>query len=227
MTRITLSKGAAAAVVLVSTLVPTPAATLPDDPRQVERGRQLTLTKSKADVDGDRHPETLILVNAMTGETDPARATEVILGVAGPDQGKAPGLLLWARHVARDTARPAHDGEVEAVDLDGDGASEVVLSWDRSLSDKGVDRWCEIYSLKDPVAPRKVWEGQIERDARREPQAKPEDKLWMRREFDYSATRKEAGKAIVFSTRRTLASDKPGNPPAVALERIEVPLRSY
>ena len=67
MTRITLSKGAAAAVVLVSTLVPTPAATLPDDPRQVERGRQLTLTKSKADVDGDRHPETLILVNAMTG----------------------------------------------------------------------------------------------------------------------------------------------------------------
>ena len=111
--------------------------------------------------------------------------------------------------------------------MDGDGASEVVLSWDRSLSDKGVDRWCEIYSLRDPVAPRKVWEGQIERGARRDPQAKPEDKLWMRREFDYSATRKEAGKAIVFSTRRTLASDKPGNPPAVALERIEVPLRSY
>ncbi len=227
MTRSLLLTGGAAAFVLASALVLAAAGSLPNDPRQVERGRQLTLTKSKADVDGDHHPETLVLVNAMTGESDPARATEVILGIAAPDQGKSSGPLLWARHVARDTAAPAHDGEVEAVDLDGDGASEVVLSWDRALSDKGVDRWCEIYSVKDPIAPRKVWEGPIERDARRDPKAKPEDRLWMRREFDYSATRKEAGKAIVFSTRRTWADAKPGTPPAVEQERFEVSLRSY
>lgn len=199
--------------------------TLPADPRDVEKGRQLGFTRTSSDLDGDRHPEGIVLVNALTGERDPARGSEVILAITAPEVDGKPGKLLWARHVMRDSRQPAHDGEVTAVDLDGDGASELILTWDRSLTDKATDRWGEIYTVRDPLVPQRVWEGPWERDTRRDPTVREGDREWFRREIDFAATRKEAGRALVFKKKYTVIAGVALAAPKLVPERIAVSLR--
>jgi hypothetical protein len=198
---------------------------VPSDPRDLDRSRQLTITKSKADLDGDRQPEAIMLVNAITGERDLARAYEVVVAIAELDRGTKRGALKWARHIMRDTGQPAHHGELTAVDLDGDGVSELIVTWDRGQTEKGTDRWCEIYSARDLIAPRKIWEGVWEQDRRQDPTAT--EKTWIRREIDFGKTRREAGRALIFSVKTVAAgaNSSPTGEPRV--ERVEVSLRSH
>ncbi|RMG48473.1 MAG: hypothetical protein D6718_01685 [Acidobacteria bacterium] len=217
---------ALAAVLLVSlALAGKGSAGLPEDPRDIPREAQLTVTRTTADLDRDGRPEGLILVNAMTGEQDPARASEVVVGITAPDEGDRRGALLWSRHVMSETGRPAHDGELTVVDLDGDGRQELILTWDRSLSPKRIDRWAEIYATEQLRQPRKIWEGAWERDTRRDPRTPAAEREWFRREIDYRATRKAAGRAVVFVKRIGMAAGKAVDPPKGVQERVDVALR--
>jgi hypothetical protein len=199
-------------------------ARLPENPEEIPREAQLTSTRAGADLDGDGRDETLLLVNALTGEQSAERAAEVVLGIyaAGEDTE-----LLWVRQVMRETGRPAHDGEVSALDLDGDGASELILSWDVSVSKGVVERYAEIYSMGRPDAPRKVWEGAWARDTRRSTETPSAERELFSREIDYSATRRAAGRAIVFRTTHRVIAGQTLDPPRVVTERVDVSLRSW
>ena len=212
---------------LVATLMATSAKTprLPEDPRDVPREAQLTVTEARADLNGDGNQEVLLAVNALTGETDPARGSEVIFGIAATPTAAERGKLLWSRHVMAETGQAAHDGELTAVDLDGDGRSELILTWDRSLSSTRVERWCEIYTVADTASPRKVWEGAWEKDTRRDKDTPEAKREWMRREVDYGATRRGAGQAIVLKKVQAVEGGVKIDPPRVESEWVKVALR--
>jgi hypothetical protein len=199
---------------------------LPQDPRDVPREAQITVTELRSDLNGDGNQEALEAVNAMTGETDPARGSEVIFGIAAAPAGKTRGALLWSRHVMVETGQPAHDGELTAVDLDGDGRSELILTWDRSLTSLRKERHGEIYSLADLSHPRLIWEGDWERDTRNDTETAPAQREWYRREIDFGATRKEAGQAIVFKKTRDVEAGAKIAPPRVESEWVKVALRA-
>jgi hypothetical protein len=201
-------------------------ATVPQDPRQVPVGARLNYTRSSADLDGDGGPETLVIVTAMTREKDPAKGTEVIVGVI---EGKVPaekGALLWTRHLVAATGRPAHGGDLQAADIDGDRRNELILTWDRSLTAETVDRWGEIWVFDDLSHPRKVWEGQWELDTRKDPETPVGSREFMKRSIDYGATRKAAGRAIVFSKSYGMTAGRALNPPRLVAERVDVGLRT-
>jgi hypothetical protein len=198
---------------------------LPRDPRQVPHGAQLALTQTKADLDGDGVAEGLVLVNALTGQRDAARATEVILGVTRGTGER--DELQWVRHLMRETGTPAHDGELTAVDLDGDGGSEILLTWDRSLVDRREDRWAEIWVSDGPGQLRKVWDGQWLIDTRFDEQTPPGERTYLEREIDFGATRGAAGKAIVLRTTRGMVDGEVLRRPQVEEERVEVRLRAW
>ncbi len=199
---------------------------LPQDPRDVPREAQLTTTVVPADLDGDGNQEVLVAVNALTGESDPAKGSEVLFGIAAPSVGNVRGKLLWTRHVMAETGQPAHDGELTAVDLDGDGHSDLVLTWDRSLVAGRVERRAEIYTVHDPAHPRKVWEGEWEVDTRQDKDVAAAKREWRRREIDFGATRREAGQAIVFKKIQAVEAGAKVQPPRVESEWVKVALRA-
>lgn len=200
--------------------------TVPQDPRQVPVGARMNYTRSSADLDGDGRPETLVIVTAITSERDPAKGTEVIVGVI---EGKVPadkGALLWTRHLAAATGRPAHGGDLQAADVDGDRRNELVLTWDRSLTAEKLDRWAEIWVFDDLSRPRKVWEGQWELDTRKDPETPVASREFVKRSIDYGATRQAAGRAIVFTKSYGMSAGRALNPPRSVAERVDVGLRT-
>ncbi len=197
---------------------------LPRDPRDVPRVAELTVTRTVTDLDGDGRREGVILVVALTGEKDPARATEVLLGTWDASAGEK-GELLWSRHVVAETGQPAHDGEMEILDLDGDGQQEIVLSWNRGLRPGLVDRWAEIWTVPDPRHPVKVWEGPWGRDTRLDRETPAGRKESFQREIDYGATRAAKGRALVFRDTWRMIAGKVLDPPRVTTKRVEVLLR--
>lgn len=199
---------------------------LPEDPRDVPTEAVLSQVRSEADLDGDGFKEQLWLVNALTGAREPAEATEVILGVVagrGPE-GERPDLL-WSRHVSRETGRPAHHGELTALDLDGDAGAELILTWSRSLDEKVVERWAEIYAIDPPMRPRRVWEGIWRRDTTRKEGLPPDRQHRFTRQIDYGATRSAAGVAIVFEKIVHVAAGRKLDPPKRSQQRVAVQLR--
>ena len=197
---------------------------VPRDPRKVRRGTELTVTRTVTDLDGDGRREGVMLVEVLTGEKDPARATEVILGTWDAGAGEK-GELLWSRCVTADTGQPAHDGEMEILDLDGDGQQEIVLSWDRGLRPGLVDRWAEIWTVPDPRRPVRVWEGPWGRDTRLDEQTPPAKRSSFEREIDYGATRAAKGRGIVFRDTWRMIEGQALDPPRVTRERVDVLLR--
>lgn len=199
---------------------------LPDDPRDVPRESQLTTTEIRADLDGDGNPETLVAVNALTGESDPAHGSEVLFGVAAAASGGQRGPLYWSRRISAESGQPAHDGELSAVDLDGDGRSELILTWDRALTDLRRERVAEVYVFgRDLGHPRKAWEGWWEKDTRRDPKVPEAQREWVRREIDFGATRRAAGRGISLKSTRTIEAGRKLDPPRVEQEWIDVSLR--
>lgn len=197
----------------------------PEDPRQVPPGARMSYTRSGADLDGDGVAESLVIVTAILRETDPAKGTEVIVGVIDGKEPVEKARLLWSRQVRAATGAPAHGGDLQAVDLDGDRKNELILTWDRSLTAEKTDRWGEIWVFDSLTAPRRAWEGQWELDTRRDPKTDLGAREFMKRGVDFGQTRRAAGRAIVFSKSIGMAAGRALNPPRVVAERVDVNLR--
>ncbi|GAB4222248.1 MAG: hypothetical protein Kow0062_18770 [Acidobacteriota bacterium] len=198
---------------------------LPEDPRRVPNNLRLAVTESSADLDGDRVKEGIVLVEALTGEQEPARAVEVILGIVGGPGAPDNGTLLWTRHVSRDTGQPAHSAEITAVDLDGDGGSELILTWDRALDDRTRDRFAEIWAVDGPGRLRKVWQGRWEVDTRRTDSVPVAERTRYQTRIDFGATRRLAGRGIVFERVYTVVAGETLAEPKIVREQVAVRLR--
>ncbi len=211
----------------VGTTIARKAVHLPADPRDIPVEAQLSATRTQVDLDGDGQREQLILVNALTGRADPRQATEVILAIARLDEGGQRGQLLWVRRVAQETDAPAHSADLMAVDLDGDGGSEILLTWDRSLRASARERWGEVYAVDELARPRRVWEGVWEINTSRDPETPAAERRWFQREVDFGATRRLAGRAILFRNKQRVIAGQPLKEAKITAERVDVRLRSY
>lgn len=200
---------------------------LPEDPRDVPTEAILSHVRASADLDGDGVKEEVWLVNALTGKREPAEATEVILGVVSgrtpPEGARAP--LLYVRRISESTGAPAHTGELSAIDLDGDGGAELVVTWGRSVRPEVTERWGEVLAVDDPRSPRRVWDGAWKVDTTGAPGVPPSGQNRFSREIDYGATRSAAGVALVFRKTVHVAAGESFDPPRRSEERVAVRLR--
>lgn len=205
----------------------TGAGALPKDPRDIPGPQLLEKTRAGADLDGDGVSEILLLVNALTGAREPEHASEVIVGILGGPEGTGEerAALLWARHVAHETGRPAHSGEIAVVDLDGDGGSELMITWDRATAATKRERWTEIWCMDAPGKMRKVWEGIWEIDTRRDPDTPDTEKQRFSIEVDFGKTRRLAGRGIVLKKTHVVIAGKTLEEPRVTLDTLRVRLR--
>ena len=203
------------------------AGVLPLDPRDISGPQLLERTRAGADLDGDGVPEILMLVNALTGAREPEHASEVIVGILGGPEGTGErrAALLWARHVAQETGRPAHSGEIAVVDLDGDGGSELMITWDRAVARTKRERWTEIWCMDAPGKMRKVWEGIWEVDTRRDPETPDTEKQRFSVEVDFGKTRRLAGKGLVLKKTHAVIAGKTLEEPRVTIETLRMRLR--
>ena len=77
---------------------------------------------------GDDPKQVVSVVTYMTGKRDEAEAINVRLDVF---RRQGSGLVsVYTRDLGRESDGGVGRGELELVDLDGDGANEIIVSWD-------------------------------------------------------------------------------------------------
>jgi hypothetical protein len=123
------------------------------------------------------------------------------------------------------SGRPAHTGEFSVVDLDGDGGSELILTWDSSLVPEKTERMTEIWAIDGPGRLRKVWSGPWEIDTMRDPDTAEGEQKHVVRAIDYGKTRALAGGGIVFTkTIHAVAGERLAEP-TVTTQSVSLRLR--
>jgi hypothetical protein len=155
--------------------------------------------------------QLVALVTHMTGKRDEADAVNVRLEVFR--RGAVDLESLYARDYGKENGGYVGRGELSALDLDGDGLHEIMVSYDFAKDRLVQDRRAEVLA-RDGSAFRIAWSGSIQYDATRAARGVPADRRdRFTRELDIPATLRTRGASLVF--RKTTI--------AVAGERLAEP----
>lgn len=176
------------------------------EPTQVLSGTTLNVKV----VPGDR--KQLVLVTSyMTGKRDRAHAVNVRLDVFQPSGSQL--LPVFSRDFGALRDGFVSDGNLEIFDLDGDGVSEIVVSFADHESPVIRQRVGEIVDYgRDGFFV--AWSGPLEYDATQAAREVPEERRdRYDRELDLGGTLRTRGESVVF--RKTVI--------AVAGERLAQP----
>jgi hypothetical protein len=175
-----------------------------------------------ADLDGDGEKEQVVLVNWLTGKTDVATAIDVILAAyGGPEE---PGPPLWVRSVLDETGGPCHHGELGAADIEGDGASEFMVTYGTSSGPDHTRRSGELFRWEKGTA-RLVWTGTMELDTSRDPETPAAEREVYRRTIDLARTLGSRGRTLYFTKEVRVAAGVELPEPRVLTESVVLPPR--
>jgi len=168
-----------------------------------------TALTSKVLPGGDK--QVVCLVTYLTGKRDEASAVNVRLGVfrqSGQSLESA-----YSRDFGAENGGYVARGDLQLIDLDRDGANEIVVCYD-SFREPLIDqRICEVV-LRDDRGFRTAWSGPVEYDATRAARDVPRERRdRFRREFDWANTLRTHG-VTLFMDKKVIA---------VAGERLEEP----
>lgn len=193
-----------------------------DDPRGLKGGRVLGRTLMTADLDGDGDKEQVVLVNWLTGKKDVERAFDILLAVYRSPED--PGPPLWTRSVLATSGGPCHHGDLGLADLEGNGASEMWVTYDASPREEARERRGELYRWETGEA-RLIWAGVLERDNTRDPQTPDTEKEAFKRQADLAKTLGARGKSIFFEKTVRVAAGVELPTPRVIAESAPLPPR--
>ena len=146
--------------------------------------------------------QVVAMVTYFTGKKDDANGVNVRLEVL---RREATALVsLYARDYGKESGGFVGRGDVELVDLDGDGAAEIVVSYEQGGNPLVQRRAGEVI-VREPSGFRVAWTGDMEYDATRAARDVPADRRdrFLRR-LDAAATLKTRG-ITLFMTKRVIA----------------------
>ncbi len=146
--------------------------------------------------------QVIAMVTYFTGKSDDASAVNVRLEVLRKDPQ---GLVsVYSRDFGKETGGLVGRGDVELVDLDGDGTSEIVVSYD-AFSSPLVNRRAGEVVVRESAGFRVAWNGDMEYDATRAARDVPvERRDRFVRKLDPAATLRTHG-ITLFMTKKMIA----------------------
>lgn len=140
--------------------------------------------------------QVVALVTYLTGKRDDAGAVNVRLEIFNRD-GEALESL-YSRDYGKENGGYVGRGELELVDLDGDGASEIVVTYDNAKNRVVDERRGEVL-LHEAGGFRSAWSGSMLYDATRAARELPvERRDRFTRKLDPAQTRRTHGASLVF-----------------------------
>ncbi len=146
--------------------------------------------------------QVVAMVTYFTGKKDDASGVDVRLEVFRREANAL--VSLYARDFGKENGGFVGRGDVELVDLDGDGAAEIVVSYDLAANPLVSRRAGEVI-VHDPAGFRVAWSGDMEYDATRAARDVPADRRdRFARTLDVAATLKTHG-VTLFMTKKVIA----------------------
>ena len=146
--------------------------------------------------------QVVAMVTYFTGKKDDANGVNVRLEVLRKEANAL--VSLYARDYGKENGGFVGRGDVELVDLDGDGAAEIVVSYEQGGNPLVQRRAGEVI-VREPSGFRVAWTGDMEYDATRAARDVPADRRdrFLRR-LDAAATLKTRG-ITLFMTKKVIA----------------------
>ena len=146
--------------------------------------------------------QVVAMVTYFTGKKDEANGVNVRLEVLRKEASSL--VSVYARDYGKENGGFVGRGDVELVDLDGDGAAEIVVSYEQGGNPLVQRRAGEVI-VREPSGFRVAWTGDMEYDATRAARDVPADRRdrFLRR-LDAAATLKTRG-ITLFMTKRVIA----------------------
>jgi len=162
----------------------------------------LTGTVVKARVVPSNQEQVICIATYLTGKGDKGDAVNVRLGVFD-DFGE--GLVtLYTRDFGKDEEGYVANGDLLVMDIDRDGISEIVVSFD-DYSDPLIERRLAEIILHDGQKLDTAWSGLVEYDATKAARDVPvERRDRFVRDFDWSNTMRTRG-ATLFLKKKVIA----------------------
>ncbi len=146
--------------------------------------------------------QVVAMVTYLTGKKDDAGGVNVRLEVLRREANAL--VSLYARDYGKESGGFVGRGDVELVDLDGDGAAEIVVTYDQQGNPLVQRRPGEVI-VRDPAGFRVAWTGDMEYDATRAARDVPADRRdRFLRKLDAAATLKTRG-ITLFMTKKVIA----------------------
>lgn len=146
--------------------------------------------------------QLVCVTTLMTGKRDEVDAVKVRLDVFDVDGEKL--TPIYQRDFGGESGVAVGDGNLQLVDLDRDGKSEIVVSW-RSFADPLIEQRVGEVIVHDEGGFRAGWSGAFEYDATRAARDVPAERRdRYTREIDLAATLRTRG-VTLFMTRKVIA----------------------
>ncbi len=188
------------------------------DAMKLKSGQVLSGSVLLARVVPGEPKQVVAAVTYMTGKKDKADAVNVRLEVFATSGGTL--TSIYSRDLGSENGGYVGRGELEIVDLNGDGVSEIIITYDNYRDTLVQERRGEVL-LYGVNGFERVWDGLMKYDATRAARSVPAERRdRYRREVDVVETLRTKGDALVM--KKTMI--------AVAGERLEHPkvvLESY
>ena len=146
--------------------------------------------------------QVVAMVTYFTGKKDEANGVNVRIEVLRKEASSL--VSVYARDYGKENGGFVGRGDVELVDLDGDGAAEIVVSYEQGGNPLVQRRAGEVI-VREPSGFRVAWTGDMEYDATRAARDVPADRRdrFLRR-LDAAATLKTRG-ITLFMTKKVIA----------------------
>jgi hypothetical protein len=158
--------------------------------------------------------QVVAVTTYFTGKKDEAHGVNVRLDVWRRDAASL--VSLYTRDFGAENGGYVGRGELELVDLDNDGVSEIIVTYDNSKEKLVQERRGEVI-VREPAAFRVAWAGSMELDATqavRDVPAERRDRF--QRKLDLPSTIKTRGITLFFTkTMIAVAGEKLPQPQTV------------
>jgi hypothetical protein len=169
--------------------------------------RVLTGTVSPALVAPGRTKQVVAVVTYLTGSRERDDAVNVRLEVF---ERQATGLVsLYARDLGKEYPGGVGNGDLQLVDLDGDGINEIIVSFD-SFADPLIEQRRGELILREASAFRVAWTGHLKYDATKDARGVPQERRdRYQREINVASTLRGRGRVLVIDKKVIAVAGEP------------------
>jgi hypothetical protein len=166
--------------------------------------------------------QTVALVTYLSGKKEDAEAVGIRLAVFKREGEKL--RSVYDRDFAAENKGFVGRGEIELVDLDGDGRTEIVATWDNARSRVIEERRGEVVMMEGDAFVV-AWAGAMSYDATKAAREVPQDRRdRYERSFDIAATMRTRGLTLFVTKKLTHVAGERLSEPRIVRETF--PLRA-